>query len=132
LYSMQSLPITDRATMKVNLASGNLFVNSDDLAVKGTDVPFLAEHNYDSRNTEGGSVNPWYSISSLAPYEDGSVAIGINRYDYEPFIRQSNGSYVTPPGIDATFCEINGTTCTKNSVDGTDAKWAPTFSKGGN
>jgi RHS repeat-associated protein len=131
-YSMQSLPITDRATMKVNLASGDLFVNSNDLSVKGTGVPFLAEHNYDSRNTEGGSVNPWYSISSLAPYEDGSVAIGINRYDYEAFIRQSNGSYVTPPGIDATFCEINGTTCTKNSVDGTNAKWALTFSKGGN
>jgi RHS repeat-associated protein len=132
LYSMQSLPITDRATMKVNLASGDLFVNSNDLSVKGTAVPFLAEHNYDSRNTEGGSVNPWYSISSLAPYEDGSVAIGINRYDYASFIRQSNGSYVTPPGIDATFCEINGTSCTKNSVDGTAAKYALTFSRGGN
>jgi RHS repeat-associated protein len=132
LYSTQSVPITDRATMKINLASGDLFVNSSDLSVKGTGVSFQAEHNYDSRNTEGGSVNPWYSISSLAPYEDGSVAVGINRYDYEPFIRQSNGQYVTPPGIDATFCEINGTTCTKNTVDGTGAKWALTFSRSGN
>jgi RHS repeat-associated protein len=131
-YSMQSFPLDVRTTMKVNLASGDLFVASDDLAVKGVGIPFLAEHNYDSLNTEGGSVNPWYSLPGAAVYADGSVAIGINRYDFATFIRKSNGEYITPPGVDAaTLCELNGTTCKGNSIDGTKAKYALTFNRGG-
>lgn len=131
-YSMQSFALGDRATIKVNLASGNLFVNSNDLAVKGLGVPFLAEHNYDSVNTEGGSVNPWYSLPGASVYADGSVGIGINRYDYSVYIRKSDGSFLTPAGINATLCAVNGTTCTANSVDGSGAAYALTFNENGN
>jgi RHS repeat-associated protein len=131
-YTMQPFSINDRTTMKVNLASGDLFVNSSDLAVKGTGVPALIEHNYDSLNTEGGSVNPWYSLPGAGVYSDGSVAIGINRYDYAAFIRGSNGIFLTPTGIDATLCAVNGTTCKGNSVDGGGAAYALTFNHDGN
>jgi len=132
-YSMQSLGLGNHATMKVNLASGDLFVNSTDLAVRGVGIPFLAEHNYDSLNSEGGSVNPWYSLPGATVYADGSLAIGINRYDFEPYILQSNGEFKTPPGMsNATLCKVNGTTCKGNSVDGTKAVYALTFNEPGN
>jgi len=133
LYAMQSMQLGYRATMKVNLASGDLFVSSADLAVKGVGIPFLAEHNYDSLDTEGGSVNPWYSLPGASVYEDGSVAIGINRYDFQPYILESNGTFKTPPGMsNSTLCKINGTTCKGNSVDGSKAVYALTFNEPGN
>jgi YD repeat-containing protein len=132
-YTMQPFPIDETSTMKVNLASGDLFVNSNDLSVTPkAGPPLLAEHNYDSRNTEGGTVNPWYSLPGASVYADGSVAIGINRYDFEPFIRQSNGTFLTPRGIHATLCEINETTCKRNSVDVPNkGKYALTFNENG-
>lgn len=132
-YAMQSMGLGYRATMKVNLASGDLFINSTDLAVRGVGIPFLAEHNYDSLDETGGTVNPFYSLSGAEVYADGSVAIGINRYDFEPYILQSNGTFKTPPGMsNATLCKINGTTCKGNSVDGTKAVYALTFNEPGN
>jgi YD repeat-containing protein len=132
-YTMQPFPIDTSSTMKVNLASGDLFVNSNDMSVSGsTGPPLLVEHSYDSLNREGGSVNPWYSLSGASVYADGSVAIGINRYDFEPFIRQPDGSFLTPRGIDATLCKVNGTTCTGNKVDGSEAAYALTFNHNGN
>jgi RHS repeat-associated protein len=130
-YNMQSFSINDRTAMKVNVASGDLFINSNDLAVKGTGQPLVIEHNYDSRNAEGGSVNPWYSLPGATVYPDGSVAIGINRYDYSAFIHEPNGSFLTPLGLDATLCAVNGTTCTGNAVDSS-AAYALTFNHDGN
>jgi YD repeat-containing protein len=131
-YTTQPFPIDGTSTMKANLASGDLFVNSNDLSVTPkAGPPLLAEHNYDSRDEEGGSVNPWYSLPGASVYHDGSVAIGINRYDFEPFILQSNGSFLTPRGIHATLCKINGTTCTGNSVDGSKPAYALTFNENG-
>jgi RHS repeat-associated protein len=132
-YSMQSFDLGYRATMKVNLASGDLFVNSTDLAVKGVGIPFLAEHNYDSLDNSGGSVNPWYSLPGAEVYADGSVAIGINHYDFATYILQSNGEFKTPPGMtNATLCKVNGTTCKGNSIDGSKAVYALTFNEPGN
>ena len=132
-YTMQTFPVNESSTMKVNLASGDLFVNSNDLSVTPkAGPPLLVEHNYDSRNEEGGTVNPFYSLPGASVYADGSVAIGINRYDYEPFIRQSNGTFLTPRGIHATLCEINETTCNRNSVDVPNkGKYALTFNENG-
>jgi YD repeat-containing protein len=132
VYTMQPLPLDESSTMKVNLASGDLFVNSNDLSFSGTGPPLLTEHNYDSLNTEGGSVNPWYSLPGASVYADGSVAIGINRYDYSPFIRQPSGSFLTPRGIEATLCAVNGTTCTANKADKSGATYALTFTSNGN
>jgi RHS repeat-associated protein len=131
-YNMQSFSIDDRAAMKVNVASGDLFVNSNDLAVKGVGQPIVLEHNYDSRNAEGGSVNPWYSLPGATVYEDGSLGIGINRYDYSAFIRKPDGTFLTPLGMDATLCAVNGTTCTANKADTNGATYALTFNHDGN
>jgi YD repeat-containing protein len=129
-YSLQSFALDDRSTMKVNLASGDLIVAGDDLAVKGLGVPFLAEHNYDSLNTEGGTVNPWYSLPGAEVYADGSVGLGLNRYDFVTFIKKSDGSFLEPAGINASLCAVNGTTCTANSVD-TTAAYALTINEAG-
>lgn len=131
MYSMQSLPLDDRSAIGVNLASGNLYVTSNDLNANGIGVPFLAEHNYDSLNTEGGSVNPWYSLPGAEVYADGSLAVGLNHYDFATFIRKADGSFLTPAGINATMCAVNGTTCKGNSVD-TSAAYALTFNEPGN
>jgi RHS repeat-associated protein len=132
-YQMQPFPLDGLSTLKVNLASGDLFVNSTDLAVKGTGIPFLAEHNYDSLDNEGGSVNPWYSLPGASVYHDGSVVIGINRHDFATFIRQSNGKFLTPPGINAKLCEVGKEEgCTGNSVDGSKAVYALTFNTADN
>jgi RHS repeat-associated protein len=131
-YSMQTLGLGYRADMKVNLASGDLFINSTDLAVRGVGIPFLAEHNYDSLDNEGGTVNPWYSLPGASVYEDGSVGIGINRYDFATYILQSDGTFKTPAGMsNATLCKIGVKGCTGNSVDGTKAVYALTFNEPG-
>jgi YD repeat-containing protein len=132
VYTMQPFPTDAGSTTKVNLASGDLFVNSNDLSVSSAGPPLLAEHNYDSLNTEGGSVNPWYSLPGAEVYPDGSVGIGINRYDYAVFIRQPNGTFLTPRSIDATLCAVNGSTCTGNASDGSSAAYALTFNHNGN
>jgi YD repeat-containing protein len=132
VYTMQPFPTDAGSTIKVNLASGDLFVNGSDLSVASAGPPLLAEHNYDSLNTEGGSVNPWYSLPGAEVYPDGSVGIGINRYDYAVFIRQPNGIFLTPRSIDATLCAVNGSTCTGNASDGSGAAYALTFNHNGN
>jgi YD repeat-containing protein len=132
VYTMQPFPTDAGSTTKVNLASGDLFVNGNDLSVSSAGPPLLAEHNYDSLNTEGGSVNPWYSLPGAEVYPDGSVGIGINRYDYAVFIRQPSGTFLTPRSIDATLCAVNGTTCTGNASDGSSAAYALTFNHNGN
>jgi RHS repeat-associated protein len=131
-YQMQPFPIDGQSTLKVNLASGDLFVNSTDLAVKGTGVPFLAEHNYDSLDNEGGSVNPWYSLPGGHVYPDGSVSVGINRHDFASFIREPSGKFITPAGIGATLCESGKEECKGNSVDGSSWTYALTFNASGN
>jgi YD repeat-containing protein len=131
-YRMQPFATDSGSTTKVNVASGDVFVTSTDMSVAGTGPPLLVEHNYDSLNTEGGTVNPWYSIPGASVYADGSVALGINRYDYAPFIRQPSGTFLTPRGVDATLCAVNGTTCKGNAVDGSSAAYALTFNHDGN
>lgn len=131
-YTTQPFPVDESSTMKVNLASGDLFVTSTDLSYAGPGgPPLLVEHNYDSRNREGGTVNPWTSLPKAHVYRDGSVEIGIPRYDYATFIRQSNG-FLTPRGIEATLCEVNETTCTANKADKDSAAYALTFTNNGN
>jgi hypothetical protein len=130
-YSMQSFPLGDRSGMAVNLASGDLFVGANDLGANGIGVPFLAEHNYDSLNTEGGTVNPWYSLPGAEVYADGSVALGLNRYDFVTFIKKADGSFLQPAGMNATLCAVNGTSCKGNSVDAS-AAYALTFNQDGN
>jgi RHS repeat-associated protein len=130
-YQMQPFPLDGQSTLKVNLASGDLFVNSTDLAVTGTGVPFLAEHNYDSLDNEGGSVNPWYSLPGGHVYPDGSVSVGINRHDFASFIREPSGKFITPAGIGATLCQSGKEECKGNSVDGSSWTYALTFNSSG-
>lgn len=132
-YSMQRFRIDDRSNMAVNLGSGNLFIGSNDLFVKGTGLPFHAEHDYNSLNREIRQLNPWYgNVPVTELYADGSIAFSLPHYDWLVFIKQPNGSFLTPPGINATLCTINGTSCTKNSGDPSEATYALTFNTDGN
>ena len=131
-YTMQPFRLTDRSLMKVNLASGNLFVTSSDLTVKGTDMPFIAEHSWDSIGNESHTINPWtpYTIGG-EDFEDGSITLRLPNYEWMPFIKQPNGTFATPPGINATLCTIDEKTCKRNAGDPESAIYALKFNTSG-
>ncbi len=116
IYTYQSNALTGLMDTQVNVANGNLTVHARDLAIAGTGLP-LAIDRYFTAN-ESGYLNydfgSWLlgtarGITLIPAYgmddDDGTLIYNGPSGAQVPFIKQHDGSYLTPTGLDATLIQ---------------------------
>ena len=104
-YTIDSQSISDRQSLGVNVAGGNLLLQATDLQVQGTGLPLAVQRAYNSSDPWDGQLG-WGGRLSLgediALYEcDATGArclVGPGGYRVR-FTKNPNGTFTTPPGI---------------------------------
>jgi len=109
-FKIISTQLTDKLSLGVNVASGNLLVQNNDLHVAGTGLPYDSTRTWNSMNAEYGDYGQWWDSNDvrLIPYSDGSVTFSDSSGAWFSFIKQSNGAFITPAGIKAILCAPRG------------------------
>lgn len=115
-YSFDMYRLSDRASMGVNLANGNLLLSSQDLKIAGTQLDLSLQRFYNSRDRTAGElgVGGRFSIGQdLALYactvdgtQDSRCLVGPTGYRAR-FELQSDGSYKTPDDVNATLTKVD-------------------------
>jgi RHS repeat-associated protein len=106
-YTQLSTPLTASSTMSVNVASGNLMLQSAQLQIAGVaGSGFTDARTWNGLNGEKQEYGHWEDSNAIGGAEngDGSMFIENGTGAWFDFQKQANGSFVTPPGIKATMC----------------------------
>jgi RHS repeat-associated protein len=111
-YTFWDFDLTDRMQARVNVATGNLLIKTSDFTVPGTGLNLVVDryyNGYEDRNVTKADSGWRFSIPTDARLtifpSDGSVRYeGISGYKV-PFIKKSDGSFESPPGIDAKLTQ---------------------------
>ncbi len=110
-YTYTSLKLNDRTTLKVNVASGNLVLQSSDYSVHGTGLDQDIESYYNSLPStnpvqEHGKGWSWSTGSSVR-LDLSHTDKGITFYEASNagiyFVKKSDGSFQDAPGLNATL-----------------------------
>jgi RHS repeat-associated protein len=113
-YTQLSTPLTDKLTASVNAASGNLMLQNEDLHIPGTNgVDYTSTRTFNNLNPEVHDYGRWGDSNFLQLEEHADGAMVLNSASDATFLfeKQSNGTYVTPPGIKATLCTAGHEPC---------------------
>lgn len=95
--------LADRASLAVNVASGNLVFTSADVNVAGTGLGAAASRTYNSRSTTTGPFGVGWS-SSLEPRLTATGAnVTISAETTLAFIGDGAGGYIAPPGANSAL-----------------------------
>jgi RHS repeat-associated protein len=108
-YTTLSARLTDRSGMNVNVASGNLMVQAEDLKMGGVNgLGFTSEHIWNSLNPELQEYGYWTDFNALGAqvWGDGSVTVNDNLGEHYTFQKKVGGAFITPPDIKASLCGI--------------------------
>ncbi len=108
-YTVESQQLSDRMSLHANVASGNVMLKASDLAIAGTGIDLSLDRVYNSRaESMIGWSDQWgqggtAAYEELIKYGDGSVALSGRSAFVIPFIKRSDGTFKSPPAIDATL-----------------------------
>jgi RHS repeat-associated protein len=120
-YTFDTQQLTDRATLSVNVANGNLLLANDDLHVAGTGLDLDLTHYHNSMGTDFGlqgvGIPGTASLGrdvKLTPFADGSVAYYKGDGVVLPFLDRSvsgtTASFATAPhDLNATLTQDTST-----------------------
>lgn len=125
----QSQQLDDRATMGVNVADGNLLLQTKDLNISGTGLPETITRSYNNLDSEPGTIaDDSWKLSLVDTQLDVSNAFG----DYNgvvtyidpsgthfTFNANGSGGFTAPPGVDATLAHNSDSTWTLTYRDNT-------------
>ncbi|MEA2493589.1 MAG: hypothetical protein QOJ29_1500 [Thermoleophilaceae bacterium] len=119
-YPMVNFPLSDRQSIGVNADGGNLVARSTDLQIAGAGLPLAIQRTYNNLSPDMDSWGTGWSVNGgfdmwLDQYSDGQTFYDPTGTPFH-FTKNSDGSYTTPPGINATM-KMNGdgtTTITYN------------------
>ena len=104
-YKLESQQLGDRARLAVNVASGNLVLEADDLAIPGTGVDLELDRYFNSRGTDTGSYGARWALGAGRDVRlefVGSDIIFVGRSGFcVTFTGNGDGSYASPSAIDA-------------------------------
>ena len=109
-YKFESHKLSDRMSLAVNVANGNLVVHATDLAIKGTGLDMHVDRYYNSLadNVGGG----WHIGNGWNVNVGCDVRLDIDDFDgltlhmpdgYAALFRSNGSSWTTPAGLDATL-----------------------------
>jgi RHS repeat-associated protein len=115
-YTFDSQRLTDRSTLSVNVANGNLLLASDDLRVSGTGLDLDLTRYHNSLATgfglQGVGIPGTMSLGrdvKLTPFPDGSVGYYQGDGVAVPFLDRSvsaaTASFSSPPDLNATLTQ---------------------------
>jgi RHS repeat-associated protein len=113
-YTELSTPLTDKLNMSVNPASGNLTLESQDLETNGTNgVNYETKTTFNDVNPEVMDDGRWQDSNRYTTYEypNGDIVLTDGAGSFFSFLKNADGTYVTPPGIKATLCTAGHTGC---------------------
>jgi RHS repeat-associated protein len=114
-YATQTVNLSDRSRLAVNLGSGNLQLQHDDLKIAGIDTTLQLSRFYDSQGTSRIYTSPFPGRWSQSPakdmrllnYPDGQVLLGVAGSQFW-FANNGSGGYITPPAINADLTAASG------------------------
>jgi len=100
--------LTDRMSLGVNVANGNLLVHNTDLSVPGAGLNSSVERTYNNLGANAIDFGHGWTSSAgrepiLAGYPD-SIWLYTPDGAITRFQNDAAGGYITPPGTDATLC----------------------------
>jgi RHS repeat-associated protein len=108
-FTILSTPLTDTSTLGVNVASGDLLLQSTQLQM-GTvaGFGFTSTRAWNGLNGEKFDYGHWEDSNDVRLDEngDGSVFYLSPSGAWFEFQKESTGSFATPPGIKATMCGV--------------------------
>lgn len=106
-YTELPLQLSPTLGLKVNPASGNLMIHSDDLKVPSKGTEFDSARTWNSLQNEAfGYGYGWVDSNAVNVHvtPTGSVAYTDGTGATFPFVKE-RANFITPPGIEATLCE---------------------------
>jgi YD repeat-containing protein len=119
-YQMETDRLTDRLELNVNVASGNLMLKENDLAMAGTGLDLGVQRFYNSQlEKETDFGHEGWTMGSGADVKlriTSSEAILYAPSGYVVSFPKNGSSFGTVKGVDATLCTVNGTTCKGQST----------------
>src|SRR6266568_2240991 len=107
-YTYVSQRLTDHTSLSVNVANGNLVIDSHNLSIAGTGLPLSLDTFYNSQASPSGippskwQLSPWQMVT-LFVNGDGSVNYTGPSGFTATFTKNGDGTYNDAPGIDATL-----------------------------
>jgi YD repeat-containing protein len=106
-YTYVNQRLTDHTTLSVNVANGNLVIDSHNLSIAGTGLPLSLDTFYNSQMVVNGHSGVWklipWGMVTLHVNSDGSADYTGPSGFTATFTKNSDGSYNDAPGIDATL-----------------------------
>jgi hypothetical protein len=106
-YTYISQRLTDHTSLSVNVANGNLVIDSHNLSIAGTGLPLSLDTFYNSQLVVNGHTGAWklspWGMVTLFINDDGSASYTGPSGFTATFTKNSDGSYNDAPGIEATL-----------------------------
>ena len=112
-YTTISTGLTDRSSLAVNVASGNLLLQSNDMQMPGVaGLGFQSARTWNGLNEELQEYGRWSDSNAygLTSYSDGSLVFEDGSGSWFAFVKQSATTFITPAGIKGTMCIAGNTT----------------------
>jgi RHS repeat-associated protein len=106
-YTIASTPLSDSSTMGVNVASGDLLLQTAQMQMTGVaGFGFTSTRTWNGLNGERLDYGHWQDSNDISLFEngDGSVSYLSPTGAWFEFQKQPAGEYTRPPGIKATMC----------------------------
>jgi YD repeat-containing protein len=125
-YTFTSMRLSDGSDVGVNVANGNLLMRRADLVEAGSTMAWELRRSYNSALSDepgqagfGWSTSPG-SDTRLDPLPDGSLAFHAGDGMTLPFLREADGSFITPDQLDdmALSTNADGTRTLVDPADG--------------
>lgn len=134
-YAFERRDLSDGSALDINLANGNIVLLSNDIDLESDDGRFTVGRYFNNKNlgeSSGsfgrGSRGDFGSISLERNAQDGSYIFFGPGADDGVFHKQLDGTFVPPPGLDATLREqLDGTV----TIDFNDSTETWTFDTSG-
>jgi RHS repeat-associated protein len=112
-YTILSTALSTSSTMGVDVASGDLMLQSSQLQTPGiAGFGFTSTRTWNGRNGEKEGYGHWEdsNYQDLSEYGDGSVSYQSTSGALFGFQKEANGSFETPAGIKAIICAAGSPT----------------------
>lgn len=114
-YTLDQHPLLDGLNAQVNVANGNLMLDQEDVVFDDTDYDYGIGHVYNNLSIDTPTVGGGWQLGGptdvgLEVFPDGGVGLYGPTGWAKGFVRKTDGTFTSPPGLDATLVkETNGT-----------------------
>jgi RHS repeat-associated protein len=112
-FTILDTKLTDKIDAGVNVGSGDMLLENEDLHIKGRGLDYSSERSYNSLDPNIHDYGRWSDSNdrSLGVNGDGSVIFKDATEATYVFIKKADGTFITPPGIKATYCTAGHAPC---------------------